>query len=122
MDRHGFARRLAHALDLNGVGRADIDRKRYLASLMNVSERHAGNYLRGDKLPTTEGTIDLAKKLGVSVEWLANGTLPIKPLPLTQDQIRILERLTPDQLARLFQIGGILAPQGTDDPPIPFVA
>jgi transcriptional regulator with XRE-family HTH domain len=122
MDRHGFARRLAHALDLNGVGRADIDRKRYLASLMNISERHAGNYLRGDKLPTTEGTIDLAKKLGVSVEWLANGTLPIKPLPLTQDQIRILERLTPDQLARLFQIGGILAPQGTDDPPIPFVA
>lgn len=117
MDREGFSKRLAHALDLNHVGRAAIERKRYLVHLMGISERHAGNYLSGDKLPATEGLIDLAHKLHVSVEWLASGILPVRPLPLTQEQISVLERLSQDQLERLFQIGCILAAPDADDPP-----
>ncbi len=122
MDRDGFTRRLTQALDLNGVERTAIERKRFLARLMQVSERHAGNYLSGTKLPTTEGMIDLARKLGVALEWLANGTLPIRPLRLTPEQVGVLERLSPEQIDRLFQIGGILAPADATDPASPLAA
>ena len=122
MDREGFAHRLKHALDLNHVDREDSERKKYLAKMLGITERHVGNYLSGEKLPATERLIDMARGLGVSVEWLANGVLPVKPIPLTQEQIGVLERLSQDQIDRLFQIGGILAPPDANDPPKPAAA
>ena len=80
-----FADRLSKALTLAGVPDKSIDKKRHLSAIASVTERHAGNYLAGEKLPTMEGMIDLAIQLGVALEWLATGRGPMLPL-ITEDR------------------------------------
>jgi hypothetical protein len=74
-----FAYRLSQALTLAGVPDKSINKKRHLSAIASVTERHAGNYLAGEKLPTMEGMIDLAIQLGVALEWLATGRGPMLP-------------------------------------------
>lgn len=111
--RHHFSARLKLALDHHGVTTRPVERKRYLALLTGVSERHAGNYLAGEKLPTSEGIIALAGKLGVSHEWLATGRGPMLLPGLTDAQAEILSRLSAEEKERLFRIGQLLG----KDPP-----
>ncbi len=75
-----FADRLSQALTLAGVTDKTIDKKRHLSAIASVTERHAGNYLTGEKLPTMEGMIGLAIQLGVALEWLATGRGPMLPV------------------------------------------
>jgi len=74
-----FADRLSQALTMAGVPDKSIDKKRHLSAIASVTERHAGNYLTGEKLPTMEGMIDMAIQLGVALEWLATGRGPMLP-------------------------------------------
>jgi len=74
-----FAERLSQALSIAGVNDKSIAKKRHLSALAGVTERHAGNYLAGEKLPTMEGMIVIATQLGVSLEWLATGRGAIFP-------------------------------------------
>lgn len=71
--KHSFARRLVDALDYNRVEPTDAARKRFLAKTLGITERHAGNYLRGEKLPASEGMVNLSILLGVSLDWLLTG-------------------------------------------------
>lgn len=103
-----FAKRLAEALDLNRVDSRPIDRKRYIAKAMTVTERHAGNYLSGEKMPTTEGLIELAEKLKVSWEWLATGRGIPTPMEFTPEEMQVLTMLNPMEREKLFQIGKVL--------------
>jgi hypothetical protein len=75
-----FADRLSQAITLAGVPDKRIDKKRHLSAIASVTERHAGNYLTGEKLPTMEGMIGLAIQLGVALEWLATGRGPMLPV------------------------------------------
>ena len=103
-----FAIRLATALDHAGVSTRPIERKRYLSQSSAVSERHAGNYLSGDKMPTTEGLIELAIKLGVDWTWLATGQGCMVPANLTEAESATLGALSSADRERLFQIGAVL--------------
>jgi MFS family permease len=68
-----FADRLRLALDRQGIARVDAERKRYLAKIADITPRHAGKYLSGEKLPCAEGMITLSQQLGVSPAWLIAG-------------------------------------------------
>lgn len=114
-DKHDFGRRLILALEAQeqrtGMSRTSAERKRYLHKLMGVTERHAGNYLLGKKLPEPDGLMALAKALGVSWEWLATGRGYMFPVDITPDEAALLMSLSPADRARLFQVGQILFPE-----------
>ena len=78
--KHDFAKRLIAALDHNHVEPTDIARKRFLGKTLSITERHAGNYLKGEKLPTPEGMVNLSILLGVSLDWLMTGRGLMLPL------------------------------------------
>jgi transcriptional regulator with XRE-family HTH domain len=80
-----FGERLKTALEHLGVESTGAARKRYLSKRLDITERQAGNYLNGVKMPTLEGVIDLANKLGVNPNWLLAGIGPM--IPLTQEEI-----------------------------------
>lgn len=120
--KQDFARRLAKALDYAGVSTRMIERKRYLASIAKVSERHAGNYLAGAKLPTPEGMIDLAIRLGVSWDWLATGRGWMVTVNLTEEEILTLQAMTEEERSRFFQIGKVLADPKAPVPSLPRAA
>lgn len=113
--KHDFARRLDAALDHAKVSTRSIDRKRYLAHMAGVTVRHAGNYLSGEKMPTTEGMIDLALRLGVSWEWLATGRGSMIAIELSQEEIHTIQSLSNKDRERLFQIGEVLAHPKPDE-------
>lgn len=113
--KHDFARRLALALDFAKVSTRPADRKRYLAGLARVTERHAGNYLAGEKLPTPEGMIDLAIRLGVSWDWLATGRGIMVPINLTPEEALTLHALSHEDRQKLFHIGQVLADPKSDN-------
>lgn len=120
--KQDFARRLVLALDHAGVSTKPIDRKRYLAHIAGVSERHAGNYLAGEKLPTPEGMIDLAIRLGVAWDWLATGRGFMLPTNLTAEEVLTIQALSNEDRQRLFQIGQVLAHPKSDSQGLPFAA
>jgi len=103
-----FAARLAAALDHAKVSTRPPERKKYLSEATGVTERHAGNYLSGDKLPTPEGLIELAIKLGVDWTWLATGQGCMVPQKLTDAEAATLSALSAADRERLFQIGAVL--------------
>ena len=112
-----FANRLKLALDANGVTTKPPERKRYLAELAGVSERQAGNYLNGEKLPTSEGIIELAGKLNVSHEWLATGRGSMHPPGLTDQQAEFLSRLSEAEKERFFLAYQIILNERDGSPP-----
>ena len=89
--KQAFAARLLIALDVAGVEPKNAERKRYIAALLDISERQAGNYLSGDKMPASEGMIDLAIKLRVNPNWLIAGNGPMRAL--TPEQSALIEAL-----------------------------
>ena len=107
--KQDFARRLVLALDHAGISTKPIDRKRYLSHIAGVSERHAGNYLSGEKLPTPEGMIDLAIRLGVAWDWLATGRGFMLSTNLTAEETLTIQALSQEDRQKLFQIGQVLA-------------
>lgn len=111
MDRkEAFAQRLGIALDHLKIAPNQAERKRYLAELVDITPRHAGNYLSGKKLPTPDGMIDLAIKLGVNPNWLWAGYGAM--LPLTPEQtahIEAVQTLPPATQARVFSVSEALA-------------
>lgn len=111
-DKEAFGKRLNLAFDLRGeklgVSSKPIDRKRYLSKVTGVGERHAGNYLKGQKMPEPEGLIVIAKALGVSWEWLAIGSGDMLPIYLLPEEAQILRELSPVDRARLFNASKIL--------------
>ena len=112
-----FASRLKLALDDNGVTTRPPERKRYLADLTGVTERQAGNYLNGEKLPTSEGIIELASKLKVSHEWLATGRGSMHPPGLTDQQAEFLSRLSEAEKERFFLAYQIILNERDGSPP-----
>lgn len=112
-----FANRLKLALDDNGVTTKPPERKRYLADLTGVTERQAGNYLNGEKLPTSEGIIKLASKLKVSHEWLATGRGSMHPPGLTDQQAEFLSRLSEAEKERFFLAYQIILNERDGSPP-----
>ena len=100
--KQDFARRLVLALDHAGISTKPIDRKRYLSHIAGVSERHAGNYLSGEKLPTPEGMIDLAIRLGVAWDWLATGRGFMLSTNLTAEEALTIQALSNEDRHRLF--------------------
>lgn len=106
-----FARRLALALDHAGAPHKPIDRKRWIARRCDITERHAGNYLRGAKMPTIEGLIELALMMCVSWEWLATGRGQMTPIDLTPEEItcvRAVRSLPPGERTRLISVIDVL--------------
>lgn len=120
--KHDFARRLVLALDHAGISTKPIDRKRYLAHISGVSERHAGNYLAGEKLPTPEGMIELAIRLGVAWDWLATGRGLMLQTNLTAEEALTIQALSNEDRHRLFQIGQVLAHPKSDIQGLPVAA
>ncbi|MBK6800469.1 MAG: hypothetical protein IPG83_02960 [Novosphingobium sp.] len=112
-----FARRLEMALDANGVESVPIERKRHLAKITGKSERHMANYLDGAKLPTMEGTIELAQKLNVSCEWLATGRGSMRLSGLTDQQAEFLSSLSAAEKERFFRAYQIIREQEDCAPP-----
>lgn len=106
-----FSRRLALALDRAGVDTRQPIRKKWIHEKFNVTERQAGNYLKGEQLPTSEGMMKIALVTGVSWEWLVTGRGPMLPLRLTDDQSDMLSRMSRDELDRLFGIARLLPVQ-----------
>jgi transcriptional regulator with XRE-family HTH domain len=68
----GFAQRLHVTLDLAGVEKGRGRTKR-LADHFAVTRETARKWLNGQSLPELERMLDIAKRLGVSFEWLATG-------------------------------------------------
>lgn len=120
--KEDFGRRLIAALDHAKVSTRTIDRKRYLAHIAGVTERHAGNYLSGEKMPTTEGMIDLAIRLGVSWEWLATGRGSMLSVGLTPEETSTIQALSTKDRERLFQIGQVLAHPKSGEQSAPIAA
>lgn len=120
--KQDFARRLVLALDHAWVSTKPIDRKRFLAHIASVSERHAGNYLAGEKLPTPEGMIDLAIRLGVAWDWLATGRGLMLPTNFTTEEVLTIQALSAEDRHRLFQIGQVLAHPKSDSQGLTFSA
>ena len=107
--KKAFAARLMIALDAAGVETKNADRKRYIAALAGISERQAGNYLAGEKLPTPDGMIDLATKLGVNPNWLWAGYGPMKALTDAQTaHIEALQSLPEAEQSRVFSVSEAL--------------
>jgi transcriptional regulator with XRE-family HTH domain len=120
--KQDFARRLVAALDYAKVSTRPVDRKRYLAHIAGVTERHAGNYLSGEKMPTTEGMIDLAIRLGVAWEWLATGRGTMLSIGLTPEETSTIQALSTKDRERLFQIGQVLAHPKSGEQAAPIAA
>ena len=67
-----FASRINEAMELNGYpirGRARI-----LSKEFDISDKGAGKWLKGEAMPETSKLPLLASFLGVSTEWLLNGS------------------------------------------------
>jgi transcriptional regulator with XRE-family HTH domain len=105
-----FSRRLGVALDHAAVDHNPADRKRWLAKRFDISERQAGNWLNGVQLPTSEGMIEIAVALGVSVEWLVTGRGPRLPLDLSDAEAALLSALSATDRDRLFRAYDLLRP------------
>jgi transcriptional regulator with XRE-family HTH domain len=106
-----FAGRLVLALDAKGVRPIDAERKRYLSKLLNLSERQIGYYLKGQKMPTLDGAIDLALKLGVSAEWLMSGRGLMRPLsPEEAAHINQVRDLPEEDRERVYRISRHISP------------
>jgi hypothetical protein len=106
--KQAFGVRLTQALDHQGISPVAADRKRYLSKLLDITERHAGNYLRGDKLPSSEGMIDIAKKLRINPTWLIAGIGPMQPLSDAEiAHILMLRTLTPSDQEKVFRVSEV---------------
>jgi hypothetical protein len=103
-----FSRRLAVALDRAGVDTHPPNRKRWIHEKFGVTERQAGNYMRGEQLPTCEGMMKIALVTGVAWEWLVTGRGPMLPLKVTQEQQDMLSKMSQDEIDRLFGIARLL--------------
>ena len=70
--RMSFANRLDLALDHAGIvgGR---QRKKAVATMFGVSREAVRKWLEGESLPDTKRIIEIARRLGVSAEWLLTG-------------------------------------------------
>ena len=113
--KEAFAKRLEIALDFLGVDRKQSERKRYLAKRLDITERHAGNYLHGAKLPTPEGAIDMAQVLDVNPNWLWFGNGPMKPLtPAQTAHIEAVQALPEPEQNRVFSVSAVLAGSGQE--------
>lgn len=72
--KEDFAKRINEAMELKGFpvrGRA-----RVLSKEFEVSDKGAGKWLKGEAIPETSKLPLLASFLGVSTEWLMNGSGP----------------------------------------------
>lgn len=72
--KEDFAKRINEAMELKGFpvrGRA-----RVLSKEFDVSDKGAGKWLKGEAIPETSKLPLLASFLGVSTEWLMNGSGP----------------------------------------------
>lgn len=70
--KEDFAKRLNEAMDLKGYpvrGRARI-----LSKEFDISDKGAGKWIKGEAMPETSKFPQLSKFLGVSAEWLLNGS------------------------------------------------
>lgn len=70
--KEDFAKRLNEAMDLKGYpvrGRARI-----LSKEFDISDKGAGKWIKGEAMPETSKFPLLSKFLGVSAEWLLNGS------------------------------------------------
>ena len=70
--KEDFANRLNEAMDLKGYpvrGRARI-----LSKEFDISDKGAGKWIKGEAIPETSKFPQLSKFLGVSTEWLLNGS------------------------------------------------
>ena len=111
-----FARRLHEALDTLHVDAHLAERKRFVARILDVTDRQVANYFLGQKLPSMENLAILAAKLGVSLDWLMTGRGPMRPL--TDAEIAHIEStrsLTPEDQAKVYRLGEVFRPQ--DDCP-----
>lgn len=86
-DKIAFAKRLDHALDLNGIPAKGKGRQITVGRIFNVSQKAASKWLEGVSLPDTMRIAVIAERLKVNVEWLAYGAGPInsEPVPGEKD-------------------------------------
>lgn len=90
-----FALRLNEALDRYGAPAKGKGRQLWLGKLLNVSPIAARKWLEGQGLPRTERILAVARKLGVSEEWLLSGNkneIPATSLLLDADEERLIKR------------------------------
>lgn len=106
--KRDFSLRLVQALDAAGVEPVHVERKRYLHRVLDITPRHAGNYLNGEKLPTPEGMVKLAMCLGVSLDWLMTGQGLMQPLTAAEQthlaETRQLAEPDREKVYRLSQV------------------
>lgn len=76
VEKQTFADRLNEALDEFGVPSKFEGRQVIVGRMFGVTQKGARKWLEGEGLPTLEKSIQIAKHLGVHVEWLLTGRGP----------------------------------------------
>lgn len=75
MEKIQFARRLNEVMDESplGIPAKGAGRQIVVAKMFGVGQKAARKWMEGEGFPEMEKCIQIAKKLGVSLEWLLTG-------------------------------------------------
>lgn len=92
-EKIAFAHRLNEALSEAGVPAKFEGRQVVVAQMFGVTQKGARKWLEGEGMPTLEKSIEIAKRLGVAIEWLLTGRGARR---VEGPEIEPIEQLPPD--------------------------
>lgn len=75
-----------------------------LAEVAEVNESYIGQVERGEKNPSLETLVSIAKSLGVTVDYLLQEEVSFEPNSLVNELIAIAKDKDPDQLRLMINI------------------
>jgi transcriptional regulator with XRE-family HTH domain len=75
-EKYAFSVRMNKVADLLNIPPKGQNRQKRLGDMFHVSQESARKWLEGESFPTTEKSIEIAKKAGVNYEWLMTGRGP----------------------------------------------
>lgn len=72
-EKQAFSNRMNEALDDMGIAKKGQNRQSIVGEMFGVSQKGARKWLEGESMPSIPNAAIIARKLGVSFEWLMTG-------------------------------------------------